>query len=213
MIHIGTWLWGNKYPKYYVTNLKAAVGRNFEGPYRFHVWKPPAEDVPLTKIQGCFARLRTFDPEWQARQGILPGERIVVLDLDLVVTAPIAPIFDRKDGFAILQGVNSSNPNPFNGSVWTLQAGYRPDVWKEFSIEAARAVPFHDFPDDQAWFFHKICYAGAIGPADGVYAFRKKGWPANSTDLPPGARIVAFPGHRDPHQFHWLKWVRKHWRE
>lgn len=211
MIHIGTWVWGDKYPPHYVDRLRAAVARHYSGPYRFHVWTPPAEDRVLTKIVGCFARLRAFDPEWQAAQGILRGERIVNLDLDLIITGGLNLIFDRDDDFAIMHGVNSTNPCPYNGSVWTLKSGYRPDVWSEFSLEAAAAVPWYAFPDDQAWFAAKIPDAGKIGPVDGVYAFKKPGWPPGC-DLPKNARIVAFPGARDPQQFNWIPWIREHWR-
>jgi hypothetical protein len=93
-------------------------------PHRFHIWKPLPEDHHLTKIPGCFARLRTFDPEWQKAQGILPGERIVCLDFDLVITGQLDGLFDQPLGFVILQGVNATNPCPFNGSVWALQAGF-----------------------------------------------------------------------------------------
>lgn len=211
MIHFGTWVWGDKYPHHYIERLQASVDRHYSGTHLFHIWRPQPEDKKLTKVIGCFPRLRTFDPEWQAGQGILRGERIVVLDLDLIITGGLDLIFDRDDDFAILQGINSTNPCPYNGSVWTLKAGYRPDVWSDFSLEAAEKVPWYAFPDDQAWLAHKIPDAGAITPADGVYAFKKPGWPSG-TDLPKNAKIVAFPGARDPQQFNWIPWVSQHWR-
>ncbi len=210
MIHFGCWYWGKKYPLDYVTRLREAVSRNYSGPHRFHVWSPVADDEKLTRQPGCFARLRTFDPSWQAIQYIAPGQRIVCLDLDLVVTGNLNPLFDRPDDFTILQGVNAVNPCPYNGSAWMLRAGYRPDVFHDFTMEAARQMPFYAFPDDQAWFHHKIPGAAALTPADGAYAFKKRGWPQGEK-LPANARIVAFPGHRDPQQFIWLPWVQKHW--
>lgn len=212
MIHIGTWAWGTKYPSHYVERLSSGVARNLKQPFRWHEWRPEDEDEHLTRIQGCFARLRTFDPQWQARQGIEPGDRIVCLDLDLVVTGPLDRVIEVAKPFAILQGVNSSNPNPFNGSVWMLDAGHRPDVWSDFSVSAASRVPYYAFPDDQAWFHYKVPEAGRIGAEHGVYAFQKPGWPKGCA-LPTGACIVAFPGHRDPGQFQHLDWVRSHWRQ
>lgn len=217
MIHIGTWIWGNKYPDFYLRRLEASLARNLKCDYRFHVWTPKAEDLYLTRVQGCFARLRTFDPEWQAEQGIYagdsPGDMIVCLDLDLIITGPLGALFgDLETDFKILQGVNSTNPCPYNGSIWALRAGYRPDVWSDFSLDAAARIPFYAFPDDQAWFEHKIPGADAFGPLNGVYAFKKPGWPGG-VDLPANARIVAFPGHRDPQQFEWVPWVTQHWRE
>jgi hypothetical protein len=165
----------------------------------------------LTAVPGCFARLRAFDTEWQRRQGLKPGDRIVCLDLDLIVTGRLDDMLARPEPFAILQGVNASNPCPYNGSVWWTMAGYRPDVWSDFSLKAAQQVPHDAFPDDQAWLAHKLPEAGAIGPADGVYAFKKPGWPKGD-ELPRGARVVAFPGWRDPSAFAHLDWVKEHWR-
>lgn len=209
-LHVLTWVWGTKYPGHYVERLERAVSRNLRQKHVFHVCQPLVSDEHLTKIKGCFARLRTFDPEWQEAQGIKPGDRIVCLDLDLVVTGPLDELFNRQEPFVILQGVNAVNPNPFNGSVWMLRAGHRPDVWSEFSLEAAGKMPFFAFPDDQAWFHLKMPDAGVWGPQDGVYGFQKPGWLAG-TQLPPGAKLVAFFGARDPSQFRHLAWVRENW--
>ncbi len=212
MLHIGTWLWGDKYPPQYVENLKAGLARNLTTPYSFHVWKPQEADLELTRIPGCFARLRTFDPAWQLQQGIIAGDQIVVLDLDLVVVGNLDGAFELDDDFAILAGVNASNPCPFNGSVWMLRAGQLEEMWSGFSLEAAGEMPFHEFPDDQAWFAHMMPDAGRLTPADGFYAFRKPGWNQRADQLPDNAKIVAFPGHRDPAHFKWIGWVEKHWR-
>jgi hypothetical protein len=204
-------VWGTKYAPHYLRRLESAIARNMVGDYRFHVLKPHPDDEALTQIPGCFCRLRTFSPEWQAEHGIEEGDRIVCIDLDLVVTGSLDALYDRPEPFVILQGVNSANPNPFNGSVWMLRAGYRPDVWSDFTLEKASKVPWYAFPDDQAWFHHLMPDAGAFGPEQGVYGFGKPGWPPG-TSLPKNARVVAFPGHRDPAQFAHLEWMKRHWR-
>lgn len=211
MLHVITWVWGDKYAPHYIERLRSAVARNLKQDHRFLVCRPAPEDAHLTAIPGCFARLRTFDPAWQAAQGIAPGERIACLDLDNVVTGPLDRVFDRPDDFAILQGANAVNPCPYNGSVWLLRAGYRPDVWTDFTLEAAGKVPFFLFPEDQAWFAAKMPGAGAYGPREGVYGFKKPGWPAGD-QLPANASLVAFFGKRDPSQFTHLPWVKEHWR-
>ncbi|MDP3493434.1 MAG: hypothetical protein Q8R82_09985, partial [Hyphomonadaceae bacterium] len=189
--------------------LAGSVARNLSRPHRFEVFTPQDEDLHLTQIPGCFARLRMFDPEWQRANGITG--RVVCMDLDLVVTGPLDDLFDKPEPFTILQGVNASNPCPFNGSLWAFDAGYRPDVWTEFTLQAAQAVPFHEFSDDQAWFAQKLPDAGAFTDKDGVYAFCKPGWPKGHA-LPKNARVVAFPGWRDPIGFSHLDWVQDHWR-
>lgn len=211
MLHVITWVWGTKYPGHYVQRLEAAVSRNLVQDYRFLVCTPPHADEHLTRIPGCFARLRTFSPSWQRQHGMAEGDRIVCLDLDLIVTGSLDEVLDRQEPFVILQGIHTANNCPYNGSVWMLRAGYRPDVWDDFTLEAAGKVPFFEFPEDQAWMAAKMPNAGAFGPSNGVFAFGKPGWPKG--DRPPSdARIVAFPGHRDPSQFTHLPWVKQNWR-
>lgn len=225
---ITTHWWGDKYGAEYVQRLARGVRRHLSQPCKFvvitddmergvaamvnepidAVW--PIEDIELTKVQGCFARLRLFDPNWQMKRG-LTG-RIVSIDLDCVVTGSLDELFCRADPFLILKGANAVNPCPYNGSVWMLRAGYRPDVWAGFSLEAAAQMQFYAFPDDQAWFHHKMPNENGYeaGPRSGVYAFKKPGWPKGD-DLPKGARLVCFPGSRDPGQFKNLNWIKENW--
>ncbi len=224
VLTVCTYCWGDAYPIHYVRRLAAAVKRNLKQPHRFVVIsdqalhpvdgvirvRMPPDDIALTKIKGCFARLRLFDPEYQKWIGA--DDRIVCMDLDLVVTGPLDDILDRKADFSIVQGINTTNPCPYNGSMWMIKAGYRPDVWSDFSLDAASRIPRHAFPDDQGWFWEKIPedYAGVFSPVGGVYGFKKKGWPSGD-GLPANARVVAFPGWRDPSKFQHLPWVLEHW--
>lgn len=207
-VTVATWSWGRKYGPEYLERFLAGVNRNLSRPHDVLISYPAPDDAYLTEVPGCFARLRAFDPAWQAASG-LKG-KVLYLDLDLVITGPLDDLFDRPEPFSILQGVNASNPCPYNGSVWMLETGYRPDVWSDFSLEAAAKVPHDAFPDDQAWFAHKLPGAGAFTPADGVYGFQKPGWPRGEA-LPRNAKIVAFPGWRDPSGFTHLDWVKEHW--
>jgi hypothetical protein len=205
--------WGRKYSPDYVHKLAAGIARHLKQPHRFVVVRPERQDRPLTETPGCFCRLRLFDPAWQTRQGIAEGDRLVCLDLDMIITGPLDVLFDRAEDFVILQGANASNPCPYNGSVTMLRGGAHPEVWRDFSPEAAAKVPYFSFPDDQGWLWHTMPDAAGwtCGAASGIWAFGKRGWPKDNT-LPAGARIVAFPGARDPSQFTQLDWVKEHWR-
>jgi hypothetical protein len=210
MLIVSTWLWGTKYGVSDVRRLRSGLARHLKQTFRFEVFKPAPEDEFLTRIPGCLARMRMFDPAWQARYAI--EDRLVCVDLDVVVTGELDSIFDRSEPFVILGGANAANPCPFNGSLMMLRPGYRPDVWKDFSIDAARQAPFYEFPDDQGWLHHKIPDAATwqAGPESGIFAFKKPGWPKGD-DLPTDARLVVFPGWRSPEKFQHLDWVRKHW--
>ncbi len=226
MLIVTTWLWGSKYSADDVAKLFAGVSRNLKQPHRLvcitdrnpremqcEAWPIPEQDMHLTTVRGCFARLRLFDTSWQAVHGIGSNDRIACMDLDSVVTGDLDPVFDRYEPFVILQGANAVNPCPFNGSLMMLRAGAHSDVWDDFSLDAAKAVPYFEFPDDQGWIWHKIPDAAGwkCGAESGVYAFQKKGW-ATGVALPDGARLVAFPGWRDPSKFTHLDWVKEHWR-
>jgi hypothetical protein len=212
MLWITTWRWGRKYDGHYVERLKAGIARHLKQECKFALFAPYEEDEYLTKIPGCFCRLRMFSREWQEAHGIEEGDRIVLVDLDVVITGPLDELFDRDEDFVILQGANASNPCPFNGSLQMLKAGKHENVWKDFSLKRAGEVPYFEFPDDQAWLADRVPDAAGwkAGPESGVYAFKKPGWPAGD-DLPKDARLVAFPGWRDPSKFTHLEWVKKNW--
>lgn len=209
---VTTWMWGTKYPGHYLARLERGVRRHLRAWHRFLVCEPPAGDEPLWK--GCLCRLRMFSPLWQRANGIKEGDRIVMLDLDMVITGPLDPLFDTDRDFAILQGANAANPCPYNGSVIQIRAGAHADVWDDFSLEAVAKVPKYEFPDDQGWLWHKIPRAPEawkVGPTSGIYAFKKPQWPRGDA-LPAGARLVCFPGHRDPVMFKNLPWIQEFWR-
>jgi len=211
VLTVCTWLWGDKYGPHYVDRLRNGVARHLKQPHRFEVFTPSPADEHLTKIPGCFARLRMFDPVWQKLNHVY--DRLACLDLDVVITGPLDPLFDRPEPFVILHGANASNPCPMNGSVMMLRPGAHPEVWSDFSVEKAKAVPFYAFPDDQGWLWHKLPNAPGwqAGPSSGIWSFAKRGWPKDNK-LPDGARMVCFPGSRDPSQFEHLDWLRWHWQ-
>lgn len=170
------------------------------------------EDAPLLALPGCLARMRMFDPEWQERIGAQSGDRIINIDIDCVITGSIDHLFDRYNEFTIMQGFNSTNPCPFNGSLWTFRAGERHDVWTDFSLTAFEKfnVPIHAIADDQGWLHFKFPKAKAYSPQNGVYCFKKKTW-TTGKQLPEGACVVAFPG-RNPAKYQELDWVKANWK-
>jgi hypothetical protein len=224
MLAISTWLWGDKYSTEDVRKLRTGIARHLKQPFRFLVmtererkWNPPADterhaikDPELLEHKGCFARLRMFDYGWQHNRGI--DDRLVCLDLDIVILAGLDKLFNRPESFVILAGANSVNPCPFNGSVMMLRPGHHGELWSDFSMEEAQKIKFHEFPDDQGWIAHKLPNAATwkCGNSSGIYAFRKPGWPPGLVP-PPGARIVAFPGARQLKDYTKLPWVKQNW--
>lgn len=237
MLHVVTWLWGDKFCPDDVAKLQGGVLRNLNQPYRMMcitahcqgapetiehetngsitLYELPRDAAYLIHTKGCFVRLKMFDPDWQRSVGINEGDRLVCIDLDTVITGPLDTLFDRPEPFVIMQGANAVNPCPMNGALQMLQAGAHPEVWSDFSLEAAAKTPHHEFPDDQGWIWDRLPNAAGwkVGPEHGIYVFQKPGWPngkANSS-LPLDARLVTFI-NKHPSQFAQLDWVREHWR-
>ncbi len=224
MLTIVSWLWGTKYHMIYVDRLHAGLRHYLKQPFRFILMVDPAlrikpvagiecypiTDLYLTKIRGCFARLRMFDWRWQESMKI--HDRIVNFDLDVVITGPLDDVFDRQEPIVLLHGANAANPCPYNNSVFMFQAGAHQELWTDFSLAAVADIEQYEFPDDQGWFWHKLRDPAVwrVGSHSGIYAFHKPGWPPGD-QLPSDAKMVVFPGYRDPSQFTHLPWVRREW--
>jgi hypothetical protein len=230
MIIVTTWWWGEKFSVDSVNKLAAGIKRHLKQPYRFacvhdkgfpefcehvdHSW--PLPDEHLTKVKGCFARLRMFDPVWQRAypfHGSSPPDRLVNIDLDTVVISELDILFDRHEPLVMMQGANVVNPCPMNGALMMLKPEANPEIWRDFSLKAASKVPFYSFPDDQGWIWHKVPDAAGwkCGPETGVYVYQKRGWPMGTEQLPSNAKLVTFINN-DPSKLLHLDWVRENWK-
>lgn len=171
------------------------------------------ESIYGPNTPSCYRRLRAFSGEMAS----VIGPRFVSVDLDVVVTGDLSPVWNRKEDF-IIWG-DRARQTPYNGSMWMMNAGAREKIWTEFqknperAVQKARGAGF--FGSDQAW----MCYM--LGPMenrwtadDGVFSYRTHVKPARGA-LPKDARIVFFQGHYDP--WHPMireqcPWVGQHYR-
>lgn len=216
------WHWGNKYSREYVDRLAAGVKRNLKQPHRFvcvseggnlkgdfESWE--LLDTHLLQYGfGTIARMRLFDNEWQRAYGIGEGDDIVNIDIDTIITGYLDSVLCRKEDFIILQNINTTNPNPYNGSFWMVKAGIRHDAWADFNVELWSSIKRHAKLSDQDWLRYKFPDAAEFGPdRGGVYGFKKRGW-VMRRKLPDGANVITFPG-RDPADYQDVDWVRQHW--
>lgn len=154
-----------------------------------HVPNPSGRRNP-----SCYRRLRLF----ANRPGDFLGSRFVALDLDMVIVDDITPLFNPGADFKIWR---SGTWNPYNGSLFMLEAGSRPDVWKDFDpIRSPRdALAGGCRGSDQGWIAHKLGpNEKTWGMEDGVYSLnidiREKGL----RTLPEGAKMVICHGSIDP---------------
>lgn len=209
--------------------LRRMVRRHYKRPHRFvcvtddptgiteydvevfELWDD-FQDVPNPsgrKNPSCYRRLRVF----ARNAGEWLGERFVHLDLDCVITREITGLLNRPEEFVCWGDTNPRNP--YNGSMWLVKAGARPQVWEQFNpatspTEARRAGYFGS---DQAWFAHILgpCEA-RFTRAHGVYSFRNE--MRRKDLLPSDARIVFFHGKHDPWDEDMMRiaWIKDHYR-
>lgn len=236
MITFVAWRWQPKpgyrseFPPETVIVLRNMLARHYAGPQRFvcvtdRSAELPAdiETIPLwteyanvpspygPKYPSCYRRLRMFAPD--AAQ-LFGGERLVSVDLDSVITGPVAPLFDRPED-VVLYG--ETHPTTYyNGGLFMLRAGTRTKVWTDFdpqtSPQQSRAAGQHG--SDQGWL--SFC----LGPReakwtkrDGVYSYRNEIQKRPGQTLPADARIVSFHGLHKPWamQMREYPWVAEHW--
>jgi hypothetical protein len=213
-----------------VNTLRAMVARHYHRPHRFvcvtddtagidprvEVMADAADFAGLASPHGrknpsCYRRLRMFQPDI-ARQF---GARFVSLDLDLVLTGDMTPVWDRPEPIVLFGDTNPQPGSHYNGSMILMTAGCRPFVWTEFDPLRSpdQALQGRCWGSDQGWLSYRLGAGEAkFTRADGVYSYRNDLKPTGSR-LPAGAKAVVFHGADDP----WgetaqrLPWVREHY--
>lgn len=159
----------------------------------------------------CYPRLRVFSNEFEK----IAGSRFVCLDLDVVLTGDMRPIWNRPEDFVIYSSVRARGH--YNGSMFMMKAGSRSKVWETFdpveSPKVAKAAGNHG--SDQGWIQHCLGKGEATwNLSDGIYAFRTD-LRGREAILPESARMVVFHGLPDP----WspqaqskAPWIKHHYR-
>src|SRR5690606_24538322 len=115
-------------------------------------------------------RLAMFAPDAAATF----GERIICMDLDCVIAQPLDALFSVDDEFRICRGTTAGRP--YNGSMFTLRAGSRPQVYTEFTAERAAAAGRAFLGSDQAWISHILPNEKTWADAHGVHFWGADGY-------------------------------------
>lgn len=158
----------------------------------------------------CYRRLKLFAPD--AAETF--GPRMVSIDLDMVIVRNIEPLFDRPDDFVIWGESDFPKQQAYNGSLWMIRAGTRPQVWTDFTKDSPRiAAAAGSKGSDQGWLNYKLGRGEATWTRkDGVYSYRKH-CATNGNRLPDDARVVAFHGKHDPWSYRMqnIPWIKQHY--
>lgn len=221
MLTVVVWKWQQPgfrvgYSAEIVDAMREMVARHYKQPHRFIcITDDPtgvtAETFPLwadcsemsnacgKHLPSCYRRLRLFSRKTTDEMGIALGSRVVSLDLDMVITADLTPLFERPERFIGWRVPGTRHAHVFNGSMWLFQAGKFDWLWDEFSPAKSpmRANDAGYFGSDQAWISYRLAGGEAGWTAqDGVYSFTRD--IMRSRMLPRNTRVVSFNGKRKP---------------
>jgi hypothetical protein len=208
--------------------LREMVARHLTTPHRFCCVTdqpkelPGIDTIPMWEFgaalpspfgrhnPSCYRRLRVFAPD----AGKLFGERLVSIDLDTVIVDDITPLFDGDEEFKIW-GCADQKSQWYNGSLFMLRTGMRPQVWTEFDpdLTPEQSKRAGCFGSDQGAIRYILGSKEAVwNVEDGVYSYRKHVAPAGNV-LPVNARLVAFHGKHDPWHYACqnVPWIRQHY--
>ncbi len=240
--------WGTRYGADYVNRLYRGVARGMQGQdFRLVCFTDDATGVDMRVV--C-RPLPPFDgvPDHLARKpwrkltlwgdlgGDLAGQRVLFLDLDVVITGDLRPFFDHEPASPFVVWDNPTKPGSGvgNTSVFRFTVGSHPEilarfvanpeaVWRaEFRIEqeliaarlgdgrAARSVG--RTPAVAADPFYAGLGVMRLWPRGWCVSFKEDllpCWPLRlwrAPALPPTAQIVVFHGKPDPDEA-----LRGHW--
>lgn len=229
-LSIVTWLWkGNRpYKPEHVSVLAAMFRRNLTLAHRFicitdmegdfgegvEVKAMPEAARALGEYRtpeapgfpSCYRRLWMFSDEARCL-----GERVMLVDVDMVLTGNIDHLFERSAPFVGWMPRQTWGHGPrLGGGMYLMTTGSHTEVFDGFlgqeSIVEAREAGFRG--SDQAWISHKLCGDVDLWPhSAGIYSIRD----LRHGQLPSDARLVQFNGRVKPWEST-LPWVKEHWR-
>ena len=153
------------------------VARNLTLPHRFVCVTDDkiegVETVPFDwrkHVPGTvYARLMQHNTEW-ARVNL--GERILSLDLDIVITGNFDHVAGRKEDFVIWRNPNFGQPRRafYQSSVQLFSAGARPQLWTDFDpVETPKWCNWRFGGAEQAWISERLDWTEAyFSDQDGI---------------------------------------------
>ncbi len=161
------------------------------------------------RFPSCYRRLWGFSEE--AR---ILGDRILVIDIDLVVLRDMSHIFAETADFVGWRPYRDwGSKLRFGGGMYLMTTGSRSFVWDDFkgqsSIHESRRAGFRG--SDQAWISYKLAPRNEayFGKDKGLYSVRDL---TPKMKLPADACVVQFNGNEKPWQSN-TSWVRSAWAQ
>jgi hypothetical protein len=233
MISVIAWRWGHRFGAHFVNRLRAMLARHLHVPHsvfcvtdnidgfdhRIKVVAPPDRfrDTPR-----CRRRMLQYDRAFGLDDGV--GDRILSIDLDMVIVDDITPIVNRSEPLVCWRVGYAGVYCP---AFILYDRGHLHGMFEQY-VREPDAFPQRAQPrgvgSDQAML--NLYLHGQVIPhwteADGFVSYFGTGYerqahhglsPANHS-LPKGARIVAFGGADiAAMEGGAIGFVRRHWKE
>lgn len=234
MLTVATYLWRDKerdaqargytFNHDHVRILRNMVRRSLGVPHRFVCVADEAiEDIDVAPLDWrkhvpgtvCI-RLMQHNPSW-CRVNL--GERVLSLDLDVVITGSLDHIAARTEDAVWWKNPNFGMPQRafYQSSVQLFSAGARPELWDDFDpVETPKWMNWRFGGREQAWISERLEWNEAyFDEGHGIYGAGRLGGKGVGSELPENACIVSFPGAREPSQpetqaLH--PWIGAHYR-
>jgi hypothetical protein len=202
--------WGTKYGPPYVNRLYAGVARHLTPPLSFTCFTddargirpevrceplPPLDVVMPTGTKGIWPKARL----WGARLGDLEGP-VLFMDLDLVVTGGLDAFFEFGDPDDVILARNPNTPFEKLGqtSIFRFPVGKLVSLQEAFAADPQGVADKYGF--EQRFVTRNTPGGVGFWPRGWVRHFRfecTRPLPLNflaPPRLPPGTRVVIFPG-------------------
>jgi hypothetical protein len=230
--------WGGKYGADYVNRLYAMVARHLRRPFHMLCLTDDARGVrpevgigPLPALPALnqpkergWNKLGAFSPEVAE----LMSETVLFLDLDVVITGPLDPLFEHAGAFPMIRDWYHPASVIGNSSVFRFRPADHPTLFADFCAGADSFVREHR--NEQEFLTRYMQLKGALAwwPADWCQSYRVGClplWPMRAwatPKLPETARVVVFHGDPKPHEaiegrsgvfktWRPAPWVAEHW--
>ena len=233
LISVVLWKWGRKFTGDHVARMQSMLSRHLTMPHRIVCVTDQPSDLPAGVVSAPLPAIKSWDYKCLRRLWILSqkastlGDRLLQLDLDMVITDSIDPLVNRPEPFVVWKSDSCVRHGyGYNPSVMLLTAGAKDDVWRAYSDDPRRVIKA---AERAGWWAMTNSDQGVMSyllqgqdvPVwtrdDGIAAYRviagKHGQRGHT--LPDGVRIVSFHGPRDPSdpELHAKSpWILKHWR-
>jgi hypothetical protein len=178
----------------------------------------------------CTAKLMVWRPDIAK---VIGSERILLMDVDCVVTGDMNPLVQRDEDVVLWRNPNYAEGGKrgfYQGSMQLLTAGARPFLWEDFNPYATPGWLNRRFGGgEQAWISERLNLdypepgwrwnEAHWTEADGVYGAGRlmngKMGAGVQSELPENARIVFTPGDRAPGQPEMQAshpWIAEYWK-